>query len=67
MDRSNEGELRRRYGDLPRLYRLLDFAKQTDARDVPDPYYSGNFEYVYQLVKDGSGGLLEHIRAEEGL
>lgn len=68
MDQSNISELRRRFGDLPQLYRLLDFAASSDGiRDVPDPYYSGNFEYVYQLVSDGCHGLLQTIRREQGI
>jgi protein-tyrosine phosphatase len=67
MDQSNLDELKRRFGHHPRLYRLLDFASQSDVRDVPDPYYTGNFEYVYQLVSDGCRGLLATIRQQEGL
>lgn len=67
MDQSNLDELRRRYGDHPRLYRLLDFASDGTERDVPDPYYTGNFDYVYRLVEDGARGLLAHIRQEEGV
>lgn len=67
MAAENMSDLRRRFGDHPRLYRLLDFAQNTDVRDVPDPYYEGNFDYVYELVVDGSRGLLETIREAEGL
>jgi protein-tyrosine phosphatase len=66
MDQSNVDDLRR-YGKIPHLHRLLDFAAQTDVRNVPDPYYTGNFEYVYQLVADGCQGLLAAIRQEEGI
>jgi protein-tyrosine-phosphatase len=34
---------------------------------VPDPYYSGRFEEVYRLVRQGADGLLAHIRREKGL
>ena len=67
MDESNMRDLRRRFGDHARLYRLLDFAEATGEKDVPDPYYSGNFEYVYKLVVDGCEGLLQKIREEENL
>lgn len=65
MDSSNLRDLRTSFGDHPRLYRLLDFASHTTERNVPDPYYSGNFETVYRLVKDGCQGLLKRIRQEE--
>ncbi|MCP4356816.1 MAG: low molecular weight phosphotyrosine protein phosphatase [Chloroflexi bacterium] len=67
MDESNRRDLEGRYGRQPNIVRLLDFASQTTERNVPDPYYSSNFEYVYQLVKDGCLGLLETICQENGL
>lgn len=67
MDHENMAELRRRFGEELRVVRLLDFATHTEVRDVPDPYYSDNFEYVYRLVEDGCRGLLAHIRREQHL
>lgn len=67
MDQENLAELRRRFGEDLRVVRLLDFATHTEVRDVPDPYYSDNFEYVYRLVEDGCRGLLAHIRQEQRL
>lgn len=67
MDDNNMRQIRSTFGDHPRLYRLLDFASQSDVRNVPDPYYNDNFEYVYELVEDGARGLLAAIRAEEGI
>ncbi|MBW7958821.1 MAG: low molecular weight phosphotyrosine protein phosphatase [Anaerolineae bacterium] len=67
MDSENVAELRRRFGELPSLHRLLDFADETSVHDVPDPYYSDNFDYVYRLVEDGCRGLLKAIRINEGI
>ena len=67
MDGSNMRDLNIRYGDHPRLFRLLDFAENSNVRDVPDPYYEGNFELVYTLVEDGCNGLLTHIRKTENI
>ncbi len=67
MDKSNLEALRSYQPEHPRMYLLLDFANQVEKRDVPDPYYSGNFEEVYQLVKAGCSGLLEAIRVAEKL
>jgi protein-tyrosine phosphatase len=43
---------------------FLEFAPQVGRLDVPDPYYGGTngFEYVLDLVEEGSRGLLEHVR-----
>ena len=62
MSSENLRDLRNRFGDHPRQYRLLDFAEKSDVRDVPDPYYEGNFDYVYDLIEDGCRGLLKSIQ-----
>ncbi len=67
MDQSNLDNLTRQFGSHPRSYRLLDFAQNSEIKDVPDPYYTSNFEYVYQLVSGGCHGLLATIRQQEGL
>lgn len=40
---------------------------QTQRLEVPDPYYTGEYPLVYELVTVGSEALLAHIRAEHGL
>ena len=67
LDASNLQDLQRYAGQHARLFRLLDFASETQERDVPDPYYTGAFDYVYELVEDGCRGLLAAIRQREGI
>ena len=67
MDSENQEALQERFGDVPHLHRPMYFAAHANVNDVPDPYYSDNFDYVYRLVDDGCRGLLETIRANEGL
>lgn len=67
MDSENLDALRHKFGDAPHIHRLLDFAAHANVHDVPDPYYSDNFDYVYRLVEDGCHGLLETIRRNEGI
>lgn len=62
MDQSNVDELERLFGKNERVYRLLDFATEHDKKDVPDPYYFGRFDYVYELVEDGCRGLLKFMQ-----
>ena len=47
-----------------RLHMFLQFARNSDEVDVPDPYYGGGrgFETVLDLVEDASEGLLQHLR-----
>lgn len=65
MDASNLADLQRRFGSHPHLHRLLDFASNRSTRDVPDPYYTGTFDLVYDLVDQGCHGLLQAIRQNE--
>jgi protein-tyrosine phosphatase len=37
---------------------LLDYAGDVEEREVPDPYYVGGYDRVYQLVDAGCSGLL---------
>ncbi|MEM7119511.1 MAG: low molecular weight protein-tyrosine-phosphatase [Chloroflexota bacterium] len=67
MDMSNINNVQRLFGNHPNMHRLLDFAEETAVRDVPDPYYHDNFDYVYELVTDGCRGLFKLICLREGL
>lgn len=44
-----------------RVFRLLDLVDGIPNRNVPDPYYTGNFDEVYKLVRVGCEKLLEKI------
>ena len=46
---------------------FLDYAPGTRYTEVPDPWYTGNFEEVYELVSEASDGLLSAIRREHNL
>ena len=45
-----------------KVHRLLDFTD--DARDVSDPYYSGDFNSAFEDIKNGCRALYEHLKAE---
>lgn len=46
--------------DEQKVSRLLDF---TDTPgDIEDPWYSGNFEMVYQQIVKGCKALIKHIQ-----
>ena len=67
MDDENLSDLRSWRVDRKKLSRLLDYALDQDYRDVPDPYYDGRFELVYQLANIGSERLLEYLREQHDL
>jgi protein-tyrosine phosphatase len=68
MASEHEDELRdllRQHGGRGQVVRLLDFADPAvtqGRRDVPDPYYTGEFDLVYQLVDAAVDGLLHHVQ-----
>ncbi len=69
MDRSNEQNIRRRMPsgcDVP-VVRFMDFVPGATSPDVPDPYYGGidGFREVVDLVRSGTGPLLQHVLDEE--
>ncbi len=69
MDAENLGNLRRMAGYQQTGYigRLLDFVEKSKIEDVPDPYYTGNFDETYELVTSGCKGLLQTIKIENNL
>ncbi|MFS0862560.1 low molecular weight protein-tyrosine-phosphatase [Fredinandcohnia sp. 179-A 10B2 NHS] len=69
MDAENLGNLRRMagYDKTGFIGRLLDFVADSQIADVPDPYFTGNFEEVYDLVRSGCNNLLEVIKKENHL
>ncbi|MFD1360742.1 low molecular weight protein-tyrosine-phosphatase [Lentibacillus salinarum] len=47
--------------------KLMDFVNEAKEADVPDPYFTGNFDYTYALVSEGCRALLNHIKHEHNL
>ncbi|HSR55523.1 MAG TPA: low molecular weight protein-tyrosine-phosphatase [Alphaproteobacteria bacterium] len=70
MDRDNFRDLARiaPEGRADRLRLFLDYAPETGALEVPDPYYGGadGFERVLDLIEAASRGLLAELRAAVG-
>jgi protein-tyrosine phosphatase len=48
---------------------FTDFCTEHDETEVPDPYYGGDegFEFVADLIEDGSAGIIAHLRKTRGL
>lgn len=67
MDRNNEMDiigLNSSEQNQTNILKLLDLTDEHRGKDVPDPYYTGNFDEVYQLVKQGCEQLLQKIKIE---
>lgn len=54
MDVNNVKDAKKIVGDVPMMTLL-------DNQDVPDPYYTGDFEETYQLCLKGCKKLLENF------
>ncbi|GHH99189.1 low molecular weight protein-tyrosine-phosphatase [Neobacillus kokaensis] len=67
MDESNTKNIASITGQPkhPKIIRLLDLTDH--YKDVPDPYYTGDFQETYDLVSEGCQALLRKIRKEHGL
>ena len=64
MDRRNLQaleEARRGQGTVPELF--LDLVPELGLRDVPDPWYTGEYDTVLDLVERASRVLVERLRA----
>ena len=46
---------------------FLEYAPDCGETEVPDPYYKGGFEGVYDLIEAAADGLLQAIRQEHKL
>ncbi|MCC3373168.1 low molecular weight protein-tyrosine-phosphatase [Cohnella sp. REN36] len=64
MDANNERDIRAVVGNDAKaeVIRLLSIVPDSVLQDVPDPYYTGDFEETYALVSAGCDLLLERIR-----
>jgi len=49
--------------DHSKLITFMSLVPKHDVSDVPDPYYTGNFEYVYELINEGCSQLVSEIKA----
>lgn len=68
MDSSNERNIRAVIGPdaSAKVIRFLSLVPELGLEDVPDPYYTGNFEEVYEMVSLGCERLVRQIAEELG-
>jgi protein-tyrosine phosphatase len=68
MDEDNlRGIQRLRTTPKGQVFRLLELVDDMADKNVPDPYHTGNFAEVYELVTEGCKRLLDRIKKECGL
>ena len=66
MDTENVKNIKKLAGhsSTVKIKRLLDFVDNHVLTDVPDPYFTGNFDEVYELINDGCERLLQEIKKD---
>ncbi|MGB0661078.1 MAG: low molecular weight protein-tyrosine-phosphatase [Mangrovicoccus sp.] len=66
MDGNNlrDVEALRPLGDKTPVARLLDFATEASAKDVPDPYYTRDFNEALDLIEAATQGLVTRLAAQ---
>ncbi len=64
MDATNSKNVLALSREAPRAHvaRLLDYVPDAPEKNVPDPYFTGDFDGVYALVCTGCTHLLGYIR-----
>jgi|SRR5690606_21710131 len=66
MDGSNVESLVEMGVPKERIRLLTDYIPGKEGTDVPDPYYTGNFNETWELVDAGVDGLLAEILSKLG-
>ncbi len=66
MDKSNLDNLQRMASpeQQTRIKLFMDFSKNFDDKEVPDPYYGlgHGFDLVLDMVEDAANGLIEEVK-----
>lgn len=67
MDADNKRDIQQLKTEFPnaKVDILLDYVPEVKNKNIPDPYFTGNFEEVYELVKQGCRNLLNHMKATD--
>lgn len=63
LDSSNEANLLKMRPDdaKAQVRRLLSFSKQFTHHDVPDPYFTGNFVEVYDMIDEAVEQFIQEV------
>jgi protein-tyrosine phosphatase len=69
MDNENYANILRmdnKYLYFKKVFKMADFISDKNVSEVPDPYYGGaeGFEFVIDILEDGSNNLLTKIKKD---
>ena len=64
MDQQNMRDIKGLGNTDAKVMALLSLSKRPGPIDVPDPWYTGDFDETFQLIDDATDGLLDLIRRD---
>lgn len=65
MDNSNLNNVLRKFQRVEhKILKMTDFAKELGYNEVPDPWYSGNFDETYLIISNACKKLLKALKEE---
>ncbi|MFD0713493.1 low molecular weight protein-tyrosine-phosphatase [Paenibacillus sp. GCM10027626] len=68
MDTNNEKDVRQLFGSRcdghTKVFKFMSLLPERKTADVPDPYYTGNFDEVYEMITAGCKKLVERIKEQ---
>lgn len=65
MDNSNFNNVAKTFTNTQnKLIKLTSFAKELGYDEVPDPWYSGNFNETYAIISQACVNLLKQLKTE---
>ena len=64
MDRDNQSDIEalRPSGNRTPITLFLDYAPETGVAEVPDPYFTRDFDTALDLIQSASTGLLNNLK-----
>ena len=64
MDDSNINNLKKAYTfpDEMVVCRMMDFVEDSSVTNVPDPYFTGDFNYTYELLSEACQAFLIYLK-----
>ncbi len=67
MDQQNIDEMSRfNYAEeTVTVKKLMDFVDDMEENNIPDPYFTNNFDYTYELVQSGCEQLFYYISNQQ--
>jgi protein-tyrosine phosphatase len=64
MDNSNVEDMKRiaPAGTTDKIHLFMELVNGKETEEVPDPYYTGDFEQTYQMVNEGTEAWLAYLK-----